>query len=356
MRKREKDKRIKRSIFSAKNFLIFFFFNAFIVTCNLIMFLNLNRIDINILSARWGAITTAGNVVFFGLIFSIFDNIRQKITIEKPVMRLIDATSKIRNGDYSARIKPIHKKRKKNEMDVLIDDFNQMAEELSGVETLKTDFISNVSHELKTPLAVILNYTTMLQDDNIDEETRLDYTKSIASAAKNLSGLITNILKLNKLENQQIFPERKRYDIGEQICQCLLSFEYVWDKKNIEIECSIEEKVLINADEELISIIWNNLLSNAFKFTPEYGKVFVSMKSIDNKIVAEITDTGCGMTQNEIERIFDKFYQADVSHAAKGNGLGLALVKRVLDISNGEITVASTPGEGSTFTVTLNAE
>lgn len=196
----------------------------------------------------------------------------------------------------------------------------------------------------------------MLQDDNIDEETRLDYTKSIASAAKNLSGLITNILKLNKLENQQIFPDRKRYDVGEQICQCLLNFEYVWDKKNIEIECSIEEKVFINADEELISIIWNNLLSNAFKFTPEYGKVFVSMKSIDNKIVTEITDTGCGMSQNEIERIFDKFYQADVSHASKVNGLGLALVKRVLDISNGEITVTSTPGAGSAFTVTLNCE
>lgn len=196
----------------------------------------------------------------------------------------------------------------------------------------------------------------MLQDDNIDEETRLDYTKSIASAAKNFSGLITNILKLNKLENQQIFPDRKRYDVGEQICQCLLNFEYVWDKKNIEIECSIEEKVFINADEELISIIWNNLLSNAFKFTPEYGKVFVSMKTIDNKIFTEITDTGCGMTQSEIEHIFDKFYQADVSHASKVNGLGLALVKRVLDISNGEITVTSTPGEGSAFTVTLNCE
>ena len=228
-----------------------------------------------------------------------------------------------------------------------------MTEELSGVETLRNDFISNVSHEMKTPLAVIGNYATLLQDPDLSEEKRIEYSKNIAQSSGHLAELITNILKLNKLENQQIFPKAKPYNVSEQLCECLLGFEKTWEDKSIEISTEIEEDVFINADSELLALVWNNILSNAFKFTDNGGSVFVSLKSDKNTAIVTVTDTGCGMTAETGSRIFEKFYQGDTSHATQGNGLGLTLVKRIIDITNGEISVNSILNEGSTFTVKI---
>ena len=225
-----------------------------------------------------------------------------------------------------------------------------MAQELEGIETLRNDFISNVSHELKTPLAVIQNYATILQDPELDEEKKAEYIKSIFDASKRLSTLITNILKLNKLENQQIFPVSAEYDLSEQICQCLLDFESVWENKNINIVTDIDPDIRISADKELMTHVWNNLFSNAFKFTPDNGTVSVSLKQ-DSEIRFTVSDTGCGMNDSVKEHIYEKFYQGDSSHSVNGNGLGLPLVKRVLDIVGGKIEVESKAGEGSTFTV-----
>ena len=149
----------------------------------------------------------------------------------------------------------------------IIECFNHMAEELSGIETLRTDFIANVSHELKTPLAVMQNYGTMLQSPGLSEEKRVAYAKAVTDASRRLADLISNILKLNKLENQQIFPDETTYDLGEQLCECLLAFEDIWEKKQLEIDTEIADEIFVKADPEIMSLVWNNLFSNAMKFT-----------------------------------------------------------------------------------------
>ena len=167
--------------------------------------------------------------------------------------------------------------------------------------------------------------------------------------------MISNILKLSKLENQQIFPKTENYDLSEQLCECLLNFESLWEEKSILIESEIEDSVTINADPEMMSLVWNNLFSNAMKFTPENGEVFVALKKDGNSAVVTVRDTGCGMTEEVKNHIFDKFYQGDPSRASAGNGLGLALVKKIIDITKSEIAVSSEPGKGSEFTVTVKS-
>lgn len=197
------------------------------------------------------------------------------------------------------------------------------------------------------------NYGTMLQSPNLPEERRLEYAKAITESSRRLADLITNILKLNKLENQQIYPQWQTYNLGEQICECLLNFENIWEKKEIDIDTDIEEEVFIDSDAELLTLVWNNLFSNAMKFTEPGGCVSVSLKSDGGFAVVQVSDTGCGISQEVGSHIFEKFYQGDTSRSTQGNGLGLALVKRVVDIVDGDISVQSEVGKGSTFTVRI---
>jgi signal transduction histidine kinase len=165
--------------------------------------------------------------------------------------------------------------------------------------------------------------------------------------------LVTNILKLNKLENQQIYPEIRQYNLSEQLRESLLNFEDAWEKKSLELEVDIDDDITIQADAELLTLVWNNLYSNAIKFTQDDGRISVSLKNESGYAVVKVSDTGCGMSQEIGQRIFEKFYQGDNSHSMQGNGLGLALVKRVIDIMSGEISVESVIGKGSTFIVKL---
>ncbi len=235
----------------------------------------------------------------------------------------------------------------------IIIAINSMAQELSGIETLRTDFVSNVSHEMKTPLSVMQNYGTLLQGAELSQEKRIEYAKGVTDASRRMADMMTNILKLNRLENQQIFPKMEVFDLGEQLCECLLQYESVWEKANIEIETDIAEDVKVKADAELLSLVWNNLFSNAFKFTKAGGTVSVSLAATSHHAIVKVRDTGCGMTPEIGAHIFEKFYQGDTSHSTQGNGLGLALVKRVVDIMQGEINVESTVGKGTTFTVKI---
>lgn len=256
-------------------------------------------------------------------------------------------------GDFSVRIQPVKGIPDETGFNRIIECLNKMAQELAGTETLRTDFIANVSHELKTPLAVMGNYATMLQRPGITEEEKNEYARAIGDASRRLAQLITNILKLNKLENQQVFPKHTEFDLGEQLCQCLLQFEDAWERKDLQIETDIQEDVAIRSDEELLSLVWNNLFSNAMKFTPEGGTVGLGLREEGDWVVVTVSDTGCGMKPETGKHIFEKFYQGDTSHATQGNGLGLALVKRVVDILGGEIGVRSVYGQGSTFTVKI---
>lgn len=337
------------------NYLQFFFLVAFLVTCSTLLFgstlANTLRIELNSENLDKAAKLTFANVIFLSVLFTAIDVIRRKFTTERITKHISTAAKKIVEGDFSVRISHVSRLGTDESYNEIIDCFNTMAEELSGVEALRNDFIANVSHEMKTPLAVMQNYGTLLQAPDLEEEKRIEYAKGVTDGARRLADMMTNILKLNRLENQQIYPETSDYDLGEQLCECLLNYEAVWEKKNIEIETDIAESVLVNADSELLSLVWNNLFSNAFKFTPEGGKVSVMLETDGNYAVVRVQDTGCGMTPEVGEHIFDKFYQGDTSHATQGNGLGLALVKRVVDIMYGEIAVESVLGGGSTFTV-----
>lgn len=337
------------------HYIIFFILVAFVITCCMMLFISTlsETLDITLTPENLGkaARLTFGNVVLLSLLYTASDYIRRKFTVERPVKKITAAAEKMMQGDFDIRIKPDNGYLSDDGFNQIIDCMNKMAEELSGVETLRTDFISNVSHELKTPLAVMQNYGTMLQNPDLSDETRIEYAKSITDACRRLSNLISNILKLNKLENQQIYPAVTEYNLGEQLCECLLQFEDVWEKKELNIETDIEDDVMILSDSELLSHVWNNLFSNAIKFTENGGTVSVSLKSTEHHVIVKVTDTGCGMSPEVGSHIFDKFYQGDTSHATQGNGLGLALVKRVVDIMQGEIGVESVIGKGSTFTV-----
>lgn len=337
--------------------LVFFLLMCFVVTCCMVLFITLFfetagiRLTDDMIGSAAGL--TFLNVVLLSVICTAVDIIRRKFMVDRPVKQITSAVEKMMKGDFSVRIPAIHSWDKRDGFDVIAQYFNRMAEELSGLETLRTDFIANVSHELKTPLAVIRNYGTMLQSPNLTDAQRMEYAKAITGQSHRLADLITNILKLNRLENQQIYPKKQTYNLGEQLAECLLNFESIWEKKGIEIETDIEEEVFAESDDELLSLVWNNLFSNALKFTQSGGTVSVSLKSEGAYAAVKVSDTGCGISKDTGRHIFEKFYQGDTSHAAQGNGLGLALVKRVVDIVGGEISVESEVGKGSVFTVKI---
>ena len=351
MRMTAAERHKKKFIFNLGRFLIFFALIAFVVSCNLILFLH--WVDLTAEEMNAAVPITFLNVMILTFLFSIIDEIRRTLMVRKPIARIQAGLDKIMAGNFNTQIPYIRGENSSNEFDAIIKGINELAVELSGVETLRTDFISNVSHELKTPLAVIQNYGTMLQGSSLSEQQKTDYAKAITEQTRRLSGLITNILRLNRLENQQIFPERKPYNLSEQICECLLLFEQSWESKDIHIETELEEDIFIHEDAELLSLVWNNLFSNAIKFTDNGGTVGIKVKKEGLTAVVEVRDSGCGISPETGKHIFEKFYQGDTSHAVQGNGLGLALVKRVIDIVGGDIHVQSTLGEGSTFIVYL---
>lgn len=341
---------------AVSSFLLFFLTVGFIVSCCMMLFVSIiaETMELTITSDNiaTAAKVTFWNVVLITFLFKLADYIRRKIMVERPTRVITEATERIMSGDFSVRIQPMESSGMEgfNQIAMAI---NRMAEELSGVETLRTDFIANVSHEMKTPLAVMQNYGTLLQTPDLSEEKRMEYAKGITDGSRRLADMMTNILKLNRLENQQIYPEASEFDLGEQLCECLLAYETVWEKANIEIETEIAEGVIVKADAELLGHVWNNLFSNAFKFTPSGGTVRVSLTATAHHAIVKVADTGCGMTAEVGAHIFEKFYQGDTSHSVQGNGLGLALVKRVIDIMHGEIAVESAVGKGSTFTVRI---
>ena len=296
-------------------------------------------------------------IIIFWLLIATISTIWTRSQInskyDKPMREFAEATKKVANGDFSVYVKPLHTSDKLDYLDVMFSDFNTMVEALGSIETLKTDFFSNVSHEMKTPLAILQNYAEGLKKGGLTEEQEKEYLDAIIGASKRMSELITNILKLNKLEKQTIRPIAEEYDVCAQLCECALSFEQLWEGKQIELEFDIEDKATIEADANLLELVWNNLLSNAIKFTEPGGIVKLQQVSTEDEVAVTITDSGCGMDDNTLNHIFDKFYQGDTSHSTEGYGLGLALVLRVLQISDGSISVRSVPGKGTTFEVRI---
>ena len=354
------EKRPSRILYEIQRYVSFFMVVAFVVTCCMMLFVrtmaSAMEIEFTSKDIQAAAKITLGNVFLLTTLAVLFDHFRRKIMIERPLRRITHAAERIVQGDFSVRIPPLHSIDRMDALQDVADCMNRMAQELSGTETLRTDFIANVSHELKTPLTVIRNYAQMLEAPGLTEDTRVEYARAISDTSRRLSSLITNILKLNKLENQQIFPAKQTFDLGEQICQCLLGFEDAWEQKGLDIRTQIEDGVMVKEDEELLTLVWNNLFSNAVKFTPAGGTVSLTLHTEGEMAVVCVSDTGCGFGSEVGRHIFEKFYQGDASRATQGNGLGLALVRRVVDIVGGDIAVKSEVSRGSAFTVRIRRE
>lgn len=276
-----------------------------------------------------------------------------KRAYEIPLLRLAESTKKVAEGDFSVYVAPTHTGNKTDFLDEMIMDFNKMVQELGSIETLKTDFLSNVSHEFKTPFAVIHNNAQLLVAEEITDERRRECAENILFADRKLSQLISNMLKLNKLEKQVISPKAESYDLCEQIAQCIFQFEDALEQKNIDLQIDMEDRAFAMADSGLVELVWMNLLSNAVKFTPAGGIIKIEEYSSAEEIVVTVSDNGCGMSAEDKAKVFEKFYQADTSHATEGNGLGLALVKRILELSGGMIAVQSALGKGTSFEVRM---
>lgn len=264
----------------------------------------------------------------------------------EPVEELKKLTSKVAKGDFTVQCENIPD----NEFEEFFQEFNIMVKELRKNEMLKSDFISNVSHEYKTPLSVIEGYTTLLQDPSISQEEKEKYILIIKESTKKMSTLVNNVLKISKLDARKISTNEETYYLDEQIRQCILFYEEEWTKKNIEFEIDMDE-TLVKADKNLLINVWDNLIGNAIKYSNNDSKIFVSLVKEKQFYKVTISDQGIGISNEDIPYIFDKFYQSDKSRKSEGNGLGLALVKHIIDLIKGKIEVNSELGKGTSFDV-----
>lgn len=255
----------------------------------------------------------------------------------------------VAKGNYDIRL---NEDSKIYEVQNMANSFNIMAKELASTEIIHSDFIQNISHEIKTPLSSIEGYATLLQSKNLSEEKRQLYVSKIINSTKRLSNLTSNILELTKLENQETDLITNNFSLSEQIREVILLYEEVWTKKNIDFDIELDE-LQFNGNEQLLFQVWHNIINNAIKFSKDNDVIEIKSKVCDGKIVISIKDNGIGMNEEVKHRIFEKFYQGDTSHAISGNGLGLALAKKIIELHNGNILVESEVGDGSCFYVEL---
>ncbi len=267
----------------------------------------------------------------------------------KPLNQLIKATKVVSTGDFSVRVEEINSH---SEIAELLKNFNHMTEELGSIEMFRNDFINNFSHEFKTPIVSIRGFAKQLQKDNLSTEKRKEYTDIIISESERLINMSANVLLLTKFENQQFITNKKEYELDEQIRNCIILLEKQWSKNNIEINLDLEP-VRIYSNAEMLSHLWINLIENAIKYSNDNGHVAIRLHETVDDIQFKISNDGNGMDDNTLKHIFDKFYQGDKSHAVRGNGLGLSIVKRIVELCKGEIAVESKIGQSTTFTVKL---
>ena len=286
-------------------------------------------------------------LLFCAVLAAAFILYRRRIYVQ-PLSAVAQAARRVAQGDLSVRLSPIRKDGRRDEVEALIEDFNTMVEELQSVEMLKTDFISSVSHEFKSPLAVIQSYAAALKDETLSPAERRDCADAVIDASRRLSGMVGNILRLSKMEQQQSPPPGKPYQLGEQLRRCALEQMDAWQEKGIDFAVDVAD-VLVCHDEGMLETVWNNLIGNAVKFSPPGGRIELTSRAEGESVLVSIRDHGCGMTPETQKRIFDKFYQGDPSHATRGNGLGLAIVKRVLEL------VEAALGEGHDAQTILDA-
>lgn len=288
----------------------------------------------------------------FAVVCVIVGTVLSQIIGKRPIGVIVgisDATKEIAKGNFKVKL---NENIPAKEIRVMAQNFNIMTRELAATEILRNDFIENVSHEFKTPLAAIEGYATLLQKKGLSEEKQAEYTKRILYNVKRLSELTGNILLLSRLENQKIGISKEMYCLDEQIRETILLFEEQWNTKKLELEIELDNTNYYG-NKELMAQVWQNLIGNAIKFVPDGGRIRILLHKGTDSLKVVVSDCGIGMSQETISRMYEKFYQGDKSHATDGNGLGLTLVKRIVDLHNGEIEVSSMEGKGTTFTISL---
>lgn len=283
--------------------------------------------------------------IVIGLIFAFFLN----RLFFKPIKKLSAAMKKVAAGDFKVRL---DSKNVTHEVQDIYANFNLMTKELEATEMLQTDFISNVSHEIKTPISAVEGYVTLLQDTTCTEEEKQQYIDKILFNTNRLSELVGNILLLSKLEAQAIETSKTRFRADEQIRRSIMLLEPKWEAKNIEFDVELEDVEYVG-NEGLIFHIWNNIIGNAIKFSSDEGKIKLKLHTDFGAAVFSCEDEGCGIPEEAMTHIFSKFYQCDSSRKSDGNGLGLALVKRIIDIHGGKVLVRNLEEKGCRFTVIL---
>jgi len=330
------------------NFLIFGLINRFILDNLFPLYIDLSFVQFTIPHFSI-SIPLWIHLIIISLFVGIFATLGLSMWLLTPIKRLKKAISKIADGDFSIRIK---KRSSVREIQEMYAGFNLMAEELQSTEILQTDFVSNVSHEFKTPINAIEGYSMLLQgDDNLSEDQR-EYVDKILFNTKRISTLTGSILLLSKLENQKIPHERSVFRLDEQIRETIVALEPLWNEKNIELDVDLED-IEYYGNEKLLHHVWSNLISNAIKFGPDEGIVKVRLYRHRKELIFTVDDQGAGISKDAINHIFDKFYQEDSSHKEEGNGLGLTLVKKILDLEDGDIYAENLDGGGCRFTVIL---
>ncbi len=349
MKETTKPPKKRRRIKSLRNEIIVFLFLIMMATSAftvLIYFL----IDLLLIKVTnhpfWSLIACMIATTVIGTLLSVF--ITQWIL--KPLKEMIRATQKIAQGDFKVHIHETFDKR--SDFGMLQRSFNHMASELDSMEMFHKDFINNFSHEFKTPIVSVQGYAHQLQVGGLTPEEEREYIAIIASESDRLAKMASNILLLSKLENQQIVTDKTEFSLDEQIRTCLVLLEKQWSEKDIELDIDLDP-ITYYFNQDMLSHVWINLLGNAIKFTPRLGKITCRLRQVENACQVTISDTGVGMTQQAIDHIFEKFYQGDTSHSGDGNGVGLTIVARVLELCGGHVLVDSKEGMGSTFTVTL---
>ncbi len=309
----------------------------------------LNALDVNVSPFVAFLISDMVGFVFIILIWTLI-GILMRPKREAMIWTIIEPIQKIAKGDFSVKIR--NEEKYDGEIGVLVKSINDMTDELNAMEKMRQEFVSNVSHEIQSPLTSIKGFARALQDDNLSEEKRKHYLTIIETETTRLSKLSQNLLKLTLLESEEYVPERVTYRLDQQLKQIVLNSEPLWAEKEIELELDLE-KVHVIADQESMSQVWINLIHNSIKFTPSGGTITIQLKEHETVVEVRIRDSGIGISEEQKQHIFERFYKADSSRnrAYGGSGLGLAIVKKVLDLHQGEIKVESEEGNGTEFIV-----
>ncbi len=344
----------ERFIRSISTRLTFFMLFALSVS-NLLAGVFLAFIYVTDLKTTWDLTPLKITLISLGITYvssGVFSIILNK-NILKPLNELTNATNEIASGNFDIKVDNVlNPWNEGSQLGTLVGGFNRMADELKSTEMFRNDFIHNFSHEFKTPIISIRGFARQLYQGNLTPEQEREFAKIIMDESEKLANMSSNVLLLTKLENQEIVTDKTRFSLDEQLRNCLILLEAQWSEKNLNLDLDLEE-ITIYQNAEILSHVWKNLISNAIKFSKNNGSLTIICRRTTDHIHISIEDTGIGMSDKTMSQIFDKFYQGDTSHATPGNGLGLPLTKRIVEMIGGKIFVKSTLEKGSTFTVHL---